>query len=136
MTSSSISAGILLYNILNSDAKLSKLVSKIFPIVVNTATLPYIAYRRASIQRQPVKGGGGADSVSMEVDCYASSYADSVDLAELVRGLLDGMQAAKATSTGNLVLRSCTLVDGSESYEGDAFCQTLIFEMKLNNQNS
>ena len=135
MASSSISAGILLYNILNSNATLSKLVSKIFPIVVNTATLPYIAYRRASIQRLPVKGGG-ADTVSMEISCYAASYADSVDLAELVRELLDGMQAAKSTPTGDLVLRSCTLVDGSESYEGDAFCQTLIFEMKLNNQNS
>lgn len=127
----------MLYALLNGDAELMAKVTKVFPVVTDNATLPYIAYRRTGISRTPVKGGG-ADTVSMEVGCFADTYAGSVELAEAVRELLDGAQHVVVDSDGGgtMVLRSCFLSDGNETYEGDAFCQTLIFDMKLNNLNS
>lgn len=135
MANTSLSAGLMLYSLLNGDEGLKKKITKVFPVVTDNATLPYIAYRRTAISRNLVKGGG-ADTVSMEVGCFADTYAGSVELAEQVRGLLDGVQHVVDGDSGNLVLRSCSMVDGSESYEGDAYCQTLVFEMKINNSNN
>ena len=69
----------------------------------------------------------GADTVTMEVFCYAAQYADSVELAEAVRAALDYSKGERA----GLTMRSCTLVDSEELYEDDAFVQQLLFAVKI-----
>ncbi len=125
---SSLSAGAVIRNILLSDEEVKKRANKVFPIVIDKATLPYILYRRASLQHSPTKAGlPGADTVTMEVVCYTARYADGVELAEAVRAALDYKQGER----DGVTMRSCVLTDSEEGYEDDAFLQQLIFQVKI-----
>lgn len=124
----SLSAGAVIRNILLSDKEVKKRANKVFPIVIDKAQLPYILYRRASLQHNPTKSGlPGADTVTMEVVCYTARYAEGVELAEAVRAALDYSQS----EYDGVTMRSCMLTDSEEGYEDDAFLQQLIFQVKI-----
>lgn len=125
---SSLSAGEIIYSILSADTDVSRLANKVFPVAVDAAELPYVAYRRAGMEHNPTKAGQpGADTVRIEINCYAATYSASVSLAEAVRTALDYSQGS---ATG-LTMRSCILTDASEDYEDDAFVQSLTFTIKI-----
>ena len=124
----SLSAGAVIRSILLSDEEVSKRANKVFPIVIDQAQLPYILYRRASLQHNPTKAGmPGADTVTMEVVCYTAKYAEGVELAEAVRAALDYRQG----ESGGVRMRSCMLADSEEGYEDDTFVQHLVFQVKI-----
>ena len=124
---SSLSAGEIIRGILAADPAVTTRVNKIYPVIVDKAELPYITYRRASLQQDPVKGSRGADTVGIEVICYTAGYTEGVELAEAVRDALDG---ATGTSEG-LLMRSCFLSDSEEAWQDDAYLQQLIFTVKI-----
>ncbi len=110
----------------NDDVK--KRTNKIFPIAIDSAQLPYILYRRASLQHNPTKAGlPGADTVTMELVCYTAKYAEGVELAETVRAALDYAQG----ESDGVRMRSCILSDSEEGYEDDAFVQRLVFQVRI-----
>lgn len=119
-----LSAGLLLHKILSEGLK-SK-VSKVYPVATDEAILPYIAYRRNSIEHRAGKTEG-ADTAQVEIHCYASTYGNSVELAEEVVKLLHYTQAEHE----GLRLRSATLTDGEEFYEADAYVQVLKFTIRI-----
>lgn len=124
----SLSAGSIIRDMLLYDTEVKKRTNKVFPVAIDNAVLPYILYRRASLEQNPTKAGyPGADTVAIEVVCYTEKYAESVELAEAVRAALDGKQGEK----DGLVMRSCTLVDSEEGYDSDAFAQQLMFNVKI-----
>lgn len=126
-----LSAGLLLYDILSDDEGLKAAgCSKVFPVVSEEgAQLPYVCYRRAAVQATAVKGSRGSDTATMEVACYASSYAGSVALAEAVLAALDGFQAVYGDGEGRntLTARYIQLSDAEESWADEAYIQTLTF---------
>ena len=124
---SSLSAGEIIRGILAADPAVTTRVNKIYPVIVDKAELPYITYRRASLQQDPVKGTRGADMVGIEVICYTARYTEGVELAEAVRDALDG---ATGKSEG-LLMRSCFLSDSEEAWQDDAYLQQLIFTVKI-----
>ena len=124
----SLSAGAVIRSILLSDEEVRERTNKVFPIVIDQAQLPYILYRRASLQHNPTKAGmPGADTVVMEVVCYTAQYAEGVELAEAVRAALDYSQG----ESQGVTMRSCVLADSEEGYEDDAFVQQLVFQVKI-----
>ena len=123
----SLSAGEIIRSILMSDSEVSARVKKIFPVVEDSAELPYIVYRRAQLEQEPVKGRRGADTVGIEVLCYTQHYTEGVELAEAVRGALDGAQG----EIDGLVMRSCYLSDSEEAWQDDAYVQQLMFNVKI-----
>lgn len=123
----SLSVGEIIYNVLTNDAEVMARTNKVFPVVTDKATLPYVAYRRSRLEHNPVKGTQGADTVQIDVLCFAAKYGDGVQLAEAVRQALDGKQATKDT----LIMRSCTIAGGEEYYENDAYIQELNFIIKV-----
>lgn len=123
---SSLSAGELIRAVL-TGSEAGSIATKIFPVMTDNATLPYVSYRRIALVHSPVKGLRGPDKVSIEIGCFAASYPASLELAEAVRDALDGRQAEHE----GLVMRSCVLTDSSEEWQDDAFIQTLIFEIGL-----
>ena len=123
----SLSVGEIIYDVLTNDAEVMARTNKVFPIVTDKATLPYVAYRRSRLEHNPVKGTQGADTVQIDVLCFAAKYGDGVQLAEAVRQALDGKQATKDT----LIMRSCTIAGGEEYYENDAYIQELNFIIKV-----
>ena len=124
----SLSAGAIIRDLLLSNEEVKKRTRKVFPIVTDEATLPYILYRRAAFDQTTTKAGSpAANAVTMEIFCFTQDYADSVDLAEAVRAALDYATAEK----GDLCMRGCVLVDAEEMFEDDAFVQRLIFHVKV-----
>ena len=124
----SLSAGEVIRAALLDDKDVMARVNKIFPVVADSAELPYISYRRAGFEQNPQKAGApGADAIQLEVLCFTARYTEGVELAEAVRAALD-----HATITqGDLRLRSCTLTDSEEAYQDDAFVQQLVFTVKI-----
>lgn len=130
VSKTSLSAGELIREILLDSDEVTSRCGKIFPVATDTAVLPYILYRRTSMEQYPQKAGQpGADTVAVEVICFTEGYADGVELAEAVRGALDGMQATSDDET--LTMRACTLIDSEEAWQDDAYVQQLVFSIKI-----
>lgn len=127
VSKTSLSAGEIIRSILISDSEVSARVKKVFPVVEDSAELPYIVYRRAQLEQTPVKSGRGADTVGIEILCYTEHYTEGVELAEAVRGALDGKQG----EVNGLVMRGCYLSDSEEAWQDDAYVQQLMFNVKI-----
>lgn len=125
---SSLSAGIIVRQLLTQSPEVQRITHRIFPIVIDEAVLPYVVYRRAALETQPTKSLQSADTATIEVACYAATYGESVDLAEAVRHALDHQQA---TSPEGLHLRACILDDAEELWDSEAFGQLLTFRAKV-----
>lgn len=126
----SLSAGLLIREILTEAPGVAAITRNIFPVVADKATLPYVAYRRTAFEQRPQKSSRfGAETIRLEVQCFAADYAGAVELAEAVRLALDGMGAVSAD--GSLVMRSCTLTGSAETWADDAFIQVLIFNISI-----
>lgn len=124
----SLSAGAIIRAVLLDDPEVVKRTKKIFPLIVDKAELPYITYRRVSLDANPQKSGQpGADTIQIEVNCYTARYREGVELAEAVRAALDMVRAEHE----GMRLRSCYLADSLEDYQDDAFVQQLIFSAKM-----
>lgn len=124
----SLSVGAIVRDILINDADVSSRVTKVFPVVTEKATLPYIAYRRSRTEHNPTKAKNpGADTVQLDLLCFTATYGDGIELAEAVRAALDYKQAEK----DGLVMRSCTFAGGEEYYEDDAYVQELSFKINV-----
>ena len=120
----SLSAGETIHSLLMENPEVASRVNKIFPVAADSAELPYIVYRRASMDGTPQKSGQPcADTVQVEVLCYAGRYAEGIELAEAVRATLD--------HTRDAGIRSCVLSDSEEAYENDAFVQQLVFDVRM-----
>lgn len=120
------SAGEIIRSILSDNSEKLGLTN-IFPVVTNKAILPYILYRRTAMQQVPVKSNHGASAVMVEISCCASTYDESIRIAESVYNTLDGASYNK----DGLVMRSCFLSDSSEEWQDDAYIQILIFTIKI-----
>ena len=123
----SLSAGEIIRAMLIEDSEVAGRVTKIFPVVEDKAELPYIVYRRTQLEQVPTKAGRGADTVGIEIPCYTKGYTEGVELAEAVRGALDGAQG----ESDGLVMRSCYLSDSEEAWQDDAYVQQLVFNAKI-----
>jgi hypothetical protein len=127
MAKTSLSAGIIIRDILTRDADVNSIATKVFPVVTEKATLPYVAYRRARLDHKPVKSSQGSDTAIIEINCYGKTYEQSITLAEAVRAALDNVKGEKS----GLTMRSCYLSDGEEFYEDDAYVQGLTFNVQI-----
>lgn len=127
VSKTSLSAGEIIRAMLIEDNEVAGRVTKIFPVVEDKAELPYIVYRRTQLEQVPTKAGRGADTVGIEILCYTKGYTEGVELAEAVRGALDGAQG----ESDGLVMRSCYLADSEEAWQDDAYVQQLVFNVKI-----
>lgn len=127
VSKSSLSAGEIIRSILIGDAEVAARAKKVFPVVEDSADLPYIVYRRVQLEQEPVKGKRGADTVAIEVLCYTAGYTEGVELAEAVRDALDG----KNGESDGLTMRSCYLSGSDEAWQDDAYVQQLVFNIKI-----
>lgn len=127
VSKSSLSAGEIIRAVLTSDPEVTARAKKVYPVVEDTAELPYVVYRRTQLEQGQVKGRRGNDTVTIEVLCYTKGYTEGVELAEAVRGALDN----KTAESDGLVMRSCYLTDSEEAWQDDAYLQVLVFNVKM-----
>ena len=117
----SLSAGLAVRKLLSESADVQAITRLVFPVVSDSAQLPYVVYRRSDLEPAP-NSLGSADTLTFEVACYAASYAGAVELAEAVRAALDG--------TSDNLLRSCRIASAEELWEADAHVQLLTFTVR------
>ena len=127
VSKSSLSAGELIRAVLVENPEVMARASKVYPVVEDAATLPYIVYRRASFTKGAVKNRRGNDTVAIEITCYTESYTEGVELAEAVRDALDGVEIGHE----GLIMRACDLADSEEAWIDDAYVQSLVFNCKM-----
>lgn len=127
VSKSSLSAGEIIRAVLTSDPEVTARANKVYPVVEDTAALPYVVYRRTQLEQGQVKGRRGNDNVTIEVLCYTKGYTEGVELAEAVRDALDN----KTAESDGLVMRSCYLTDSEEAWQDDAYLQVLVFNVKM-----
>lgn len=127
VSKSSLSAGEIIRAVLTSDPEVTARAKKVYPVVEDTAELPYVVYRRTQLEQGQVKGRRGNDIVTIEVLCYTKGYTEGVELAEAVRDALDN----KTAESDGLVMRSCYLTDSEEAWQDDAYLQVLVFNVKM-----
>lgn len=126
MRRTSLQVGSIIRELLMAEAALTKKVSRIYPIVAQEGKLPYIAYTRTSFEQNPTKSTferKGADTIQVEVACFAATYEESLQIAELVRSTLDGAKTPE--------MRLCYLSSAEEYATADAFVQNLVFTIKI-----
>lgn len=124
----SLSAGAIIRAVLLSNPEVAERVNKIFPVITDSAELPYILYRRSALASKPQKSGQPvADEVQIEVLCFTQRYSEGVELAEAVRATLDQRSAEYQGQR----MRSCYLAESEESFQDDAFVQQLVFNIKI-----
>ena len=128
MAKTSLSVGNVIRDMLISSKEVESKTNKIFPVAISKAVLPYILYRRATLDQAPTKSGyPGADTVQIEIVCYTQEYSDGIELAEAVREALETKKGVK----GDQRIVSCYLTGSEEGYEDDAYVQQLVFTIKV-----
>lgn len=128
MKKTALSAGEIIRKILAEDKEVKRIATKVFPVAIDKAILPYVAYRRVGIEHNPLKmGHTGADTAEIEINCYADTYERSIELAEAVRAALDYEQYRGE----EMILRSCTMINASEVFDNDAYVQGLVFRVQI-----
>lgn len=76
-----------------ADAAVTAIIgSKVYPVLAPaTADLPFVTWRRISVQRQQSLAGPiGMPTVLLSVDLFAETYEGVRELADAVRKCLDG----------------------------------------------
>jgi hypothetical protein len=83
--------------------------NRIYPVIAPaSSTLPFVVWRRASIQReQSLSAPNGVPKVMVEYQCYATTYEQVRTLADSMRRQLDGWRGAQGTiEIGNVSLEN------------------------------
>lgn len=127
---SSISVGLVLRSLLH-DNLLGDLT--IIPVVAKPDTpLPYIIYRISDIRSQKTSHGV-ADEVDVEINVFTKSYTEGVEIAEIVRYVLD--DCAEGYGDEGFIIRSCGMSSYSSMWDTDAHAQVMKATMKVSRIN-
>lgn len=127
----SILIGKLVYEKLSTDSALHSYVNgRIFPLIAEMGTaFPYIAFSKDSISPAYTKDGCYEDQVSVQIVVASVDYLQSLDIANVVRGIFEG----KRYKSEELSISECRMTNVSEAYDDNAgvFIQRLFFNFKV-----
>ena len=127
----SLNIGKVIKEILYRDETLNNLVkNQVFPLIAEeNTTFPFIVYRRNSIRKSSTKDYVNDEIASVDVVIATDKYAQSVEIAERVRFVLErGEYDGENFSVDNI-----TLANASEQYIQNTYIQTLTFDIEINN---
>lgn len=129
----SISIGKILKKIFSENDRLNQLVESknICSLVLQPTNYPFISFRRNSTEFLYNKDCPTEDRVSIDIICVSNNYAQSIEIAECVRELLE-YHVYKNTNEG-ILIDYMVLTDASEDTLNDAIVQTLTFEIHIQN---
>ena len=116
-----LNQGKTIYKLLQANPDLVKLIgNKVYPLIADeSTTFPFVVYNRIGFTLNGDKDGN-SNIIDFEFNIVASSYSDSVDVAqEVIKSLLH-----KNTDE----VEDIVLTGASESYIENSFIQTLNFK--------
>ncbi len=113
-------------------------IIRCYPVVAESgADYPFLTWKRTAFGSENSKDIYSLrDTVTMELVIAASTYGESLDLAEKVAERLNHIRGAERPHRGNphhppLYIADIDIVDSSEEYVANAFCQVLSIEVKI-----
>lgn len=116
-----LNQGKTIYKLLQANPDLVKLIgNKVYPLIADeSTTFPFVVYNRISFTLNGDKDGE-SNIIDFEFNIVASSYSDSVNVAqEVIKSLIH-----KNTDE----VEDIVLTGASESYIENSFIQTLNFK--------
>ena len=106
----------------SNDSLTGVVGSKIYPIIVEKeTTYPFIVYKRSNIIPSYTKDFHFKDEVIIDIICVSDDYSESVDIASMVRDILEDKRFAD--------IESIKLESADEDFIDDAYVQTLSFNL-------
>ena len=124
----SINLGKYIYSTLTSSNDLKAIVgTRIYPLVAdNDVKFPFIVYKRNSLESNGCKDGYYKDQAEYEINIITERYAQGIEIANLVRELLERQQAIY----NEMEISDTVLMFATEDYN-DGFVQRLQFRMNI-----
>ena len=123
MKDTAISINKYISSILKGNEELMKKVhSNIYPLIANQdTTFPFIIHQRDAVIANYTKDGRSNDSASFTITIRSKSYADSIELTEIIRGLFERRH--------DNYFKLVQLSSVTEEYNGndDSFTQRITF---------
>lgn len=107
-----------------------------FPIIADKGTpYPFAVYKRNSLSLSNTKDMyNHLEKASVEIVIAATTYNESVELAQAVKVRLENLAGKFETKTEDAItIDDCALVSASENWMNDAYVQTLIFDFDICN---
>jgi hypothetical protein len=125
----SLKVGKEIYSLLNGNDSLTGVVgSKIYPIIVEKeTTYPFIVYKRSNIIPSYTKDFHFKDEVIIDIICVSDDYSESVDIASMVRDILEDKRFADFNIFSDIV--GINLYSADDDFIDDAYVQTLSFNL-------
>lgn len=114
--------------ILNDSIPLkNKVGNNIYALVASeNCTFPFVVFKRNNMTVEYNKDGVATNIVDVQVIIGADSYADSVEVAQIVRSELE---LKKGTFNGVKIIDS-KITSVEEDYVNNSFAQSIIFSIK------
>lgn len=121
----------IIYERLTANPYISQVChNKVFPLVAEqTTTFPFIVYWRDNVVSDNCKDGMHEDEVTFTVVVVSDNYPVSLTLANEVRLCLESMRIV----SHDMVISNCKVTGIEESFQENAFVQTLSFGCTVNN---
>lgn len=122
----SLKVGKVIFSLLNGNSDLTAFVNnKIYPIIVEKeTTFPFIVYKRNNIIPDYTKDFHFKDNVIIDIICVSTNYAESIEIAGIVRNILEDKRYDD--------IQSIKVESADEDYTDDAYVQTLSFNLTIN----
>lgn len=130
----SILIGKVIYNKLSENQTIQEVIAdRIYPVIAEqTTNYPFIIYYRNSVVNTIFnKDGSVEDNVEFTVTVVSTKYNESADLANEIRKIFE-----KREILNNVIRITNSRLNGiAESYEDNAYVQSLTFSCTVNNLN-
>lgn len=125
----SLEIGKYINNILANNQDIQNLHAKVYPLIAdNDAKFPFIIYKRVGLVSQICKDGTYQDNVTVEIKIVSDKYSVGVQLANIVRSLLQ----RPYMQYGDFEINDVTIDYASEDFIENAFIQTMQLTLKIN----
>jgi hypothetical protein len=121
--------GKVINSLLSGNVDLVAIVGdKIYPLIAETeTTYPFIIYKRTEVKPEYTKDYHTQDRLTVEIMAASSTYAESVEIADLIRDSIDN----KVGIHNEIDIKSMRLVGTYEDIIEDAYVQDLTFEILI-----
>lgn len=127
-----LNIGSFIYKTLRNDSNLAVKLSignNIYPIVAEDGTsTPFIIYRRTGLTSNSCKDGYYEDIVRVEIKAVCSTYAESVSVINRIREIIEQQHF----DWNKMRVEEVEIENASESYEFNAYTQTINIVFKIN----
>lgn len=112
-----------IYKLLVANKDLVVIVkNRMYPIIANENTVfPFIVYQRDSIYTEYTKDCRCNDNINISINIAATTYNQSIEIAELVRTAIEGKRIDN--------INTIRLISMNEDYLEDTYIQNLQFNV-------